>query len=445
MIPAFFNGFPLVYSDTGTYIISGMEMAIPKDRPVIYGLFIKYFSLNFSLWFVLFFQSAIASYVIWEFSKLFFKGFKFRYYILLVFLLSSFTGLSWYSSQIMPDIFTLVSIMLIVLLLFENKHSQTKNAVFYLFLLLSVSVHFSNILIAAIVLIGLFVISKSSVLSKSLNDSLRYRLPILGLIGSIVFVSLVNFSIGRTFKINQGSHVYLMGRMLDSGVLVSFLQKECNNYDYALCPYKDRIPEHSRKLLWDQDSPLYDLGGWENSRAAFNEVLFGILTNPKHLSLFVFNSFTSTIAQLFQNDIGSGIKSDWYATPSSPPYAAISKHFNKDLNQYIQSRQNTNIWGQGLDFDCLNIINHLLLIFSVLVLLAATFFESLKSKMPDLTRFLIIALVLGVLSNALVTASFANVYDRLQARISWVLIYLGIILSLYFVRVWSNGNFKFKR
>lgn len=43
-----FNGYPLVYSDTGTYIYSGFDRFIPADRPIVYGLFLKFFSFNFS-------------------------------------------------------------------------------------------------------------------------------------------------------------------------------------------------------------------------------------------------------------------------------------------------------------------------------------------------------------------------------------------------------------
>ena len=45
IIPAFYNGFPLVYSDTGAYISSGMELIFPIDRPITYGLFMRLCSL----------------------------------------------------------------------------------------------------------------------------------------------------------------------------------------------------------------------------------------------------------------------------------------------------------------------------------------------------------------------------------------------------------------
>ncbi|HQP01967.1 MAG TPA: hypothetical protein PK337_06695, partial [Bacteroidia bacterium] len=62
MADASYNGFPIVYSDTSTYIASGLELETPFDRPITYGLFLRLFSFNgLSLWFVIFFQGLIVS------------------------------------------------------------------------------------------------------------------------------------------------------------------------------------------------------------------------------------------------------------------------------------------------------------------------------------------------------------------------------------------------
>ena len=45
-------------------------------------------------------------------------------------------------------------------------------------------------------------------------------------------------------NINQGSHVYLMGKMIDSGVLKSFLDDNCQTNKYI--PYPDTIRPDQR-------------------------------------------------------------------------------------------------------------------------------------------------------------------------------------------------------
>src|SRR5690606_27250530 len=107
-----YNGYPLVYSDTGTYIYSGFDKFIPNDRPVTYGLFLKFFSFNFSAWFVIIIQNIITAYVIYEVMKIFFanrNNFNKIYLATLLFLVI-ITGIGWYSNQLMPDFFAPITI-----------------------------------------------------------------------------------------------------------------------------------------------------------------------------------------------------------------------------------------------------------------------------------------------------------------------------------------------
>ncbi|MEZ4979591.1 MAG: hypothetical protein R2772_09875 [Chitinophagales bacterium] len=83
LFPAFYNGYPLVYSDTGTYIQSGMEMLIPNDRPIFYGLFIRIFSLGFSLWLVIYIQALISFYCLFKLSKIAYQQLSYSSFMLL--------------------------------------------------------------------------------------------------------------------------------------------------------------------------------------------------------------------------------------------------------------------------------------------------------------------------------------------------------------------------
>jgi hypothetical protein len=55
MSAAFWNGFPFIYPDIGTYLGSGFIPEMPIDRPIAYGLFIFATSLGgLSLWLTIF-------------------------------------------------------------------------------------------------------------------------------------------------------------------------------------------------------------------------------------------------------------------------------------------------------------------------------------------------------------------------------------------------------
>src|ERR1044071_7760167 len=65
-----YNGYPFVMQDTGSYIDSGFKLAVPTDRPIIYGLFLRFMSLKETFWINIFIQGLIVAYLL---SKLFRK------------------------------------------------------------------------------------------------------------------------------------------------------------------------------------------------------------------------------------------------------------------------------------------------------------------------------------------------------------------------------------
>lgn len=422
MAPAFYNGYPLVFSDTGTYIASGFDGNIPVDRPIWYGWFIRIVGFK-SLWFVLFVQSMILAGILRDFTKLLWEQMSHVGFLMLVGGLVAFTGVGWYTSQIMPDIFTAICLLLIPLLTLSGKISIRQLIFWSILFVFSMNVHFSNLFIVALILLLFFGVSKVWRLSKRV----RYW-PVIGLMVISIFTSLVtNYVIDGKWQLSKGGHVFLMGRMLDNGVLKSFLDDKCGEQTYVLCGVKDSLPKDSRAFLWDGNSPLAQNGGWVDSKVEYNRILTGILTSPKHLGMFLYKSGTASMSQLFQNDIGSGLASKWYSSPSSPPYQQIKTHYGHEFKEYIQSRQNGNLWGQRLDFTFLNHLNYLLLVLSSMVILSFWFVPSLG--VLDSQKLAIgLFLLLGILSNAVITASLANVYDRLQARVSWLLVFYALLL-----------------
>ena len=120
MFPAFVNGYPLIYSDTSTYIHSAFEFLPPKDRPITYGLFIRLTSLNgLTMWTVIFAQTSILSGLLYCLTKKSMgsdqqnPGLRFA----LIILVSSLAGAAWTTSYLLPDIFTPIMVLAALLLL----------------------------------------------------------------------------------------------------------------------------------------------------------------------------------------------------------------------------------------------------------------------------------------------------------------------------------------
>src|SRR5581483_829555 len=97
LTPAILNHYPIVFSDTGEHIASGFEMYFPGDRPITYGIFLRYFSFDgTTLWTVVITQALLFSYLMAHLYKLIFgaRGY-FAKGLLINIVLTLFTGIAW--------------------------------------------------------------------------------------------------------------------------------------------------------------------------------------------------------------------------------------------------------------------------------------------------------------------------------------------------------------
>ncbi|MCC6186456.1 MAG: hypothetical protein IT256_04820, partial [Chitinophagaceae bacterium] len=101
MFFAFFDNFPIVTGDTGSYISSGFSLKPPIDRPIFYGLFIRFTSLGASVWLTVFVQCFILAYVVIQFLRKSIVGISNMHILAIVIFLSFFTICGWFASQLM--------------------------------------------------------------------------------------------------------------------------------------------------------------------------------------------------------------------------------------------------------------------------------------------------------------------------------------------------------
>jgi hypothetical protein len=429
LIPALFNGYPLVYSDSGTYIQSGFGRFVPIDRPVWYGLFIQYTSLSgYSLWFTIIFQSFVGSFLYFQLTKLLYIPIFVGTPLLLF--LSVFTPFGWYIGQLMPDVWISFALFSFLLLL-RKRDSLWMKVIVGIIFFFALVVHFSHFLIFLVVALIVFFIH--TVRNRKFNFT--YFLPFLLVIFSFLATSVLNFSIDGKTSVMRSSNVFFAARLVDIGTWqqhVSKISDEAN----PLFDLKESVSADSRTFLWDQNGEVQHLGGWESANTLLGKEIKSMFSNPRNMGWFFFNAFTATLSQCTQNTIGSGLESDFYKQPNSPPSIAILKYFPYEFNQYLQSRQNGNLWGQKLDIYYLNLVYQLIFIFSFLIIMISFIRNYDPSSLGLYKRLIIFSIII----NAFITSSFANVYDRLQSRISWVIVFLAFAIIW---KMWkSKGNRK---
>src|ERR1035437_8563149 len=158
--PAFFNGFPLLYPDSMTYLGDGPTVARAVFlrqfseyygvRSFIYSLGILPFHWNITAWPIVALQCLLVAWVVWLVVRSISPRHAVKHYLILVLVLSLLTSVSWYSAFIMPDILGPVLYLCIYLLVFARQTlSRAERLTLYAIAWWGVTAHATHLLLAA--------------------------------------------------------------------------------------------------------------------------------------------------------------------------------------------------------------------------------------------------------------------------------------------------------
>jgi hypothetical protein len=410
MLAAFYNGYPLVYSDTSTYLASGFELQTPVDRPITYGLFIRLTSLNgFSLWATVFFQSLILSCLLFLLLKQFTNNPSYlKWGLALILFLSLFTGISWSSGQLIADVFTPIALLSLVVLLVGNISKRT-GIFLYMLYFLAVSMHMSHILLFGLLLIFIYLFKKW-LFKKELLKNIRLKVAIL-----FVLTGAAIFTMGSA--ISKSKDVFMMGAMVEQGITKTYLDEYCGVRHYKLCAYKDSLPKTLNAFVWDTNSPFYKTGGWSaENRKELNSIIGATLTEPKYIGLHIKASIKATLQQLVNFHIGDG---NGKFLTGTLLFQRIGKFVPGDITSYSSSRQNQP------GFSGMATTNRMfdyIILFSILLLMLVLLLKGrkLSGNFTSMAFIFIMAIIL----NAWDTGTFSCVADRFGCKMMWVIPFL---------------------
>ncbi|MEM6273086.1 MAG: hypothetical protein AAF998_26975 [Bacteroidota bacterium] len=427
--PALYSGFPLLYQDTGAYLATGYEGQIPLGRPVSYGWFIWGLAWGDSLWGAVLAQGLLLSYLIRRTLRVAVPGAdNLRFFFLNLAVLTLFSGLGWYAGQLMPDIFAPALLLVIFLIVFdENAHWGHRLGWTVLVWGLAFT-HYSHVTMG-LALVFLLALGFTVELRRKKTGRTRlYRLGWVtgGIFAAVFSLFLVNQQNGFGWRMTRASHVFLTGRVVANGMLGAYLKETCPDRDWRLCPYKDNLPYSATNFIWNDNSPFKQTGYWFDSQEEYSAMLADMIRRPKYLAWFALEGLEAGLQQVLHIRVGEGVAP--YGANSSP-WKFFERQMPEKLPLYQASRQ-----AQGLDFTWINAAQFLLFGGSVLALFFA--FGPWKSHLNPEFFQLFAVLIMGYLLNAFLTAALGNTYDRLQARMVWQVILLGMLVvrQVYLVR-----------
>jgi hypothetical protein len=413
LVAAFYNGFPIVYADSSTYISSIHSLAPPVDRPITYGLLAGVLSLyGVSLWLVVVAQAVLTA---WLVTLLYYQLANGRAYhaqaLLGLGILGLATGASWTISQVMPDIFTAIGLLLIANLLINRISKATRNWLIGFFVL-AVAVHSSHIVLFSGLLIVLLLLRKRLAGPEEIRMYTRRVALLLAL--TLATIATMGAALSKS------RHVFFMGAMVEHGIVKTFLDEQCGAQSYALCAYKDQLPERAWQFVWNQDSPLYKLGGWKATKPEFNRIFHATLTQPRYQWLHVKASVLATADQLAHFAMGDGNGVFLQGTLLNE---RMARYYPYDYPAYRASRQN------DAALTILPLWN---------AIAAGTFLASWLAlgwllyrshqRLTPAARLTAVVFLLGILANAWTSGTLANALDRLGCKTTWLFTLLALLV-----------------
>ena len=412
LAPALWNGFAIVFFDTGGYVGRVLDMTLAPGRSFFYGLFLWATSLGWwSFWGPVLAQSLFSLWIIrltlrvhdlptGPLTTAIFCGG-----------LGLLTGISWYTSQLMPDALVPLVVLGLWLLGFRwEKLDPSERAGLAALVLLGLLSHMSCMALA-IGLIIVILVARIILRGRGWLLSVFILPPAAVVAASLLLMPLLHLALVGKATYTPGGPVFVFGGLVQDGIAQRWLAEHCPVPGIKLCGLQDRIPKTADDFLWGDTSPFQDIGGWSGAADAELGYLVKacIRTYP---GAFIWTSLRATGQQMARVETGDGLDE----------YQPAVRAFFTDLlprtaGSFNAARQQQGRITQPL-FDALNTVHVPIVHLSVLGLLIVVGW-GLRARRHDLAGLALFTLV-ALLGNAFICGALSNPHDRYQSRLVWI-------------------------
>jgi hypothetical protein len=414
LLPAIINGFPFVFPDSADYLVFTPHIY----RSPYYGLFLFLFHVDRFIWAPIIVQALIASHLIWVLMRIYAGEGRRGHFAIAVLMLSLFSSLPFFVGFIMPDFFTGVMILDFYLLAFHlSALSPIERPYFILLGCVAVSAHVSHLPIAfalTIIIIALRLLAGVGLLA-GLSAIRALAIP-LSLAACAILLN--NVVIHRVFSLFPAGQTFLLANMIEQGPASRYLRDACPAAGYRLCAIADALPETSYELLWSTDI-LRPFGGFTGISEEAREIVAAtIRTRPWD----VLETMMRSIGSSFLTH-APGAELGPLSNDASMTQVLTRKFDLETLGAYKASMESRG----AIPHKFLRRVDSVTFPLAVIGLLATGFF-ALRRGPPELSSigpFVLAALVV----NNVLCAVGSGVFDRYQARVTWLVALAALLLA----------------
>jgi hypothetical protein len=400
---ALWNGFPLVFYDTGGYLAEGLQGAFLAERSPVYSLLLYLTGGAFSLWPVVILQSAMTAWLIAETTRAEVGGLSLAGLLAIGVALMLATGIGWYTGQVEPDCMTALVVLGAYLLLFRGSFLGPVRGVAVASITgLAVACHPSHLgLMAGLLLVAILLRLTHRHLQVKILPALSAFLLALALI----FAS--NYALTRQLFLTRSGSVFVFARLMQDGIVKRLLDETCPQSGYQLCAFKSHLKTRADAWLWAPDSLFRARGGFHGDHTEEGRIIADSIRRYPWLQLEA--AARDSVRQFFTFKTGDGIESqEWILKPD------FQKMMPGQLPEYLAAQQQRGKF-RFATFNMVHVTVGIVSLLGLLLLLQRALIRRRwnEAALPGLV-------LTALIGNAIICGTFSNPHDRYQSRLIWL-------------------------
>jgi hypothetical protein len=417
---AMWNGFPIIFYDTGAYMLQGLGHVFIAERSPVYSGFLSATGGALSLWLVAIAQCAITAFVMTQFARAIRPTLSLWSLLIIGAVLCLTTGLPWYAGQIEPDCFVAIAPLALYLLAFHDASlGPWRRALLFLAAAVATASHPSHIGLAG----GLqAVVAAMRLAPRTWIEGIglprpKFLLAAASLVVAVMTVFAANYAFTREVFFSRSGAIFLEARIMEDGLIAPILDADCPQANYVVCPYKDRLPSRADTWLWmANQSPFHKLGGFAKMEKESSTLLSASLRRYPLENAIV--ALQDAVLQFVWFQTGDGIV---------PQEWVLNREFKIAIPQQVSAydrayQQEGEIW-----FVPVNIVHVPVAILSLaaLYMILRRVWMRRDWRGGVLPAFVLIALI----GNAIICGVFSGPHGRYQSRIMWLPAFAVLLIA----------------
>jgi hypothetical protein len=395
---------------------------IMTGRSVYYGALLYLGELLGGLWATIAIQAAAALAAV-SLTLRHFKLFSWQKLVVTASTLGLVTTLPFFASFLLPDIFCGLLILAAAnLLVSGNPFTRWERVFWVLLMVAAVMFHPSHLAIVVVLL-------AASVIARFFSAKISPAgVAALAFVAGIGFASEIGFAliVQKLLGVQVTRPPVIMARIIADGPGAAYLREKCPRAEFVVCEFVDRLPSNSDAFLWNTSpaTGIYATAPIDKRRDLANEqyrfaaavlaydpagVIVGWLKDAfQQLELVGLSDFPETAEEAF---------------PKLPQIHA-------------ERMAKSPMWSKDFPIAMFSAMTSFTALLS-LIFIGITLIRDWGGVTTKLFCFVIL---FGLVSNAAICGALSGPHERYQARLTWLVPLLALLLYFERDRVLSLGE-----